>query len=130
MGTERTGGGMGTGALVLVAATMVLDTVAGQTQLLRRCYVCRSRGELGDCRDTFIPPPPTDPGIPVQVKPVAEEPCSSGWCLKILEGVDKNFSDDDFGIATERQCMQRAPSDHGALRLCQTESQAEVHVLL
>ena len=33
-----------------------------------------------------------------------------GWCSKILEGVDKN-SVDDYGIATERSCMQRAPSD-------------------
>ena len=92
-----------------------------------------------------------------------EEPCSSGWCLKvacrdfvilivviivsiivvvivivvtlslillsslsslslshhssiatpqILEGRDKNFGDDDFGIATERQCLQRPPSDN------------------
>ena len=108
-------------------------------------------------------------------KSVVEEPCSSGWCLKvqcsisalsqsfiiinkekritldvvcitmnrmskggvsicnkrtkiektnfwsplhllsvfqILEGRDKNFGDDDFGIATERQCLQRPPSDN------------------
>merc|ERR1712203_557761 len=45
-------------------------------------------------------------------KVVSESPCSSGWCFKILEGVDKNFQDDDYGIATERACMQRAPSDN------------------
>jgi len=28
-----------------------------------------------------------------------------------MEGVDKNFGDDDYGIATERQCMSRVPSD-------------------
>ena len=28
-----------------------------------------------------------------------------------MEGVDKTFGDDDYGIATERQCMTRAPSD-------------------
>ena len=32
--------------------------------------------------------------------------------LQILEGRDKNFGDDDFGIATERQCLQRPPSDN------------------
>jgi hypothetical protein len=31
---------------------------------------------------------------------------------QILEGRDKNFGDDDFGIATERQCLQRPPSDN------------------
>ena len=28
-----------------------------------------------------------------------------------MEGLDKNFGDNDYGIATERQCMERAPSD-------------------
>ena len=32
--------------------------------------------------------------------------------FQILEGRDKNFGDDDFGIATERQCLQRPPSDN------------------
>ncbi len=30
----------------------------------------------------------------------------------MLEGLDKNFGDNDYGIATERQCMERAPSDN------------------
>ena len=29
-----------------------------------------------------------------------------------VEGLDKNFGDNDYGIATERQCMERAPSDN------------------
>ena len=29
-----------------------------------------------------------------------------------MEGLDKNFGDNDYGIATERQCMERAPSDN------------------
>ena len=49
----------------------------------------------------------------ILLQPVDELPCSSGWCLKILEGVDKNFKEDNYGIATERSCMQRAPSDNG-----------------
>merc|ERR1712115_591722 len=103
--------------VVMVAAMVaVVHVVDGQAKIhiQRRCYVCRSRGELGDCRDQFIPPEPLPPGTPVQAhdKSVVEEPCSSGWCLKILEGRDKNFGDDDFGIATERQCLQRPPSDN------------------
>ena len=31
---------------------------------------------------------------------------------QVLEGLDKNFGDNDYGIATERQCMERAPSDN------------------
>ena len=31
---------------------------------------------------------------------------------QIVEGLDKNFGDNDYGIATERQCMERAPSDN------------------
>merc|ERR1712117_205926 len=105
-------------AVVVMVAAMVgvVHVVDGQAKIhiQRRCYVCRSRGELGDCRDQFIPPEPLPPGTPVQAhdKSVVEEPCSSGWGLKILEGRDKNFGDDDFGIATERQCLQRPPSDN------------------
>ena len=83
------------------------------THSLRRCYSCRSRGVKGDCRDPFKRPQTAEPGLPVEShsKYVDELPCSSGWCSKIMEGVDKNFGDDDYGIATERQCMSRVPSD-------------------
>ena len=33
-----------------------------------------------------------------------------GWCSKTLDGGGKNQLD-DLEIATERACMQRAPSD-------------------
>merc|ERR1711994_960673 len=71
-------------------------------------------GARGGRAGEDLPPEPLPPGTPVQAhdKSVVEEPCSSGWCLKILEGRDKNFGDDDFGIATERQCLQRPPSDN------------------
>jgi len=79
---------------------------------LRRCYVCRSRGEDGDCKDKFIEPPETIPGLPVPAHSVSvdKQPCSSGWCSKILDGGGKNQLD-DLEVATERACMQRAPSD-------------------
>ena len=58
-------------AVVAMVAAMVavVHVVDGQAKIhiQRRCYVCRSRGELGDCRDQFIPPEPLPPGTPVQV---------------------------------------------------------------
>ena len=85
---------------------------------LRRCFTCRSRGEKGDCRDSFIrpQPPPTElkegeeaPYVSV----VDETPCATGWCAKIIEGVGiDSVISEDYGIATERQCMTRAPSDN------------------
>ena len=57
-------------AVVVMVAAMVgvVHVVDGQAKIhiQRRCYVCRSRGELGDCRDQFIPPEPLPPGTPVQ----------------------------------------------------------------
>ena len=39
-------------------------------------------------------------------------PCASGWCQKILEDIDKEHSiDETYGGATQRDCLQRAPSD-------------------
>ena len=57
--------------VAMVAAMMAVAGVDGQAKIhiQRRCYVCRSRGELGDCRDQFIPPEPLPPGTPVQVNP-------------------------------------------------------------
>ena len=85
---------------------------------LRRCYTCRSRGARGDCRDTFIrpsPPPLTPPeeGEEAPYQPAVDEtPCSTGWCSKIIEGVGiDGIGGEDYGVATERQCMTRAPSD-------------------
>ena len=46
---------------MLILSLMTLGA-SGQANL-RRCYTCRSRGEKGDCRDTFIrPTPPLDLG--------------------------------------------------------------------
>eukprot|EP00088_Acartia_fossae_P004460 TRINITY_DN1190_c0_g1_i1.p1 TRINITY_DN1190_c0_g1~~TRINITY_DN1190_c0_g1_i1.p1 ORF type:complete len:154 (+),score=28.89 TRINITY_DN1190_c0_g1_i1:99-560(+) len=78
----------------------------------RRCYVCRSRGERGDCRDPFIPPEARIPGLPVPAhsNPITELPCSSGWCSKVLDGNDKNTIE-NFDLATDRGCLARGPSD-------------------
>lgn len=50
--------------------------------LLRRCFQCRSRGELGSCKDPFrfnATEVEDEPGL-------ATIPCASGWCGKVIEG--------------------------------------------
>lgn len=48
---------------------------------LRRCYQCRSRGELGSCKDPFkfnVTQIENEHGI-------TAVPCASGWCGKVIE---------------------------------------------
>merc|ERR1712024_308721 len=108
---------------VLVTYSLILSSVAGQAsqesenqrkRLQRRCFTCRSRGERGDCRDPFeVPEEPEGAERRESVnRAVSQIPCSTGWGSKKVEGLDKNFGDNDYGIATERQCMERAPSDN------------------
>ena len=78
---------------------------------LKRCFSCRSRTELGDCRDPFYV---TGNSSTLEHKSHGVEisPCASGWCSKILEDVDKVHTiDESYGGATQRDCMQRPPSD-------------------
>ena len=107
-------------SLALVSLCLVLASVRGQEAgpggsrrpQRRRCFTCRSRGDKGDCRDPFIAPEIEENRRQSVDTAVEEVPCSTGWCSKVLEGLDKNFGDNDYGIATERQCMERAPSDN------------------
>lgn len=75
----------------------------------KRCYSCRSRGSLGDCKDPFNVNF-TSSGLDGQwgtKQPIQTVPCASGWCLKMIE--------DDFGdsiAATDRSCMTRPPTDN------------------
>ena len=104
--------------LFFAAIIFALEQRASCQANLRRCYTCRSRGEKGDCRDTFIRPTPPPPGLDSEedapYQPVVDEtPCATGWCAKIIEGVGvDSIISEDYGIATERQCMTRAPSDN------------------
>lgn len=50
---------------------------------IQRCFVCRSRGEMGSCKDQF-----TYNATQIEskdVKGVEMSPCASGWCGKIVE---------------------------------------------
>ncbi|GFG31994.1 hypothetical protein Cfor_04269, partial [Coptotermes formosanus] len=57
--------------------------------LLRRCYSCRSRGDLGTCKDPFT----LNLTLAEQERGVEAVPCASGWCGKFLEG-GNSFKDD------------------------------------
>jgi hypothetical protein len=59
------------------------------TALLRRCYSCRSRGDLGTCKDPFT----LNLTLAEQERGVEAVPCASGWCGKFLEG-GNSFKDD------------------------------------
>lgn len=50
--------------------------------LLRRCFTCRSRGDLGSCKDPFT----FNSTQAEQEHGVKAVPCASGWCGKSLEG--------------------------------------------
>ncbi|KAH9528567.1 UPAR/Ly6 domain-containing protein rtv [Dermatophagoides farinae] len=72
----------------------------------KRCFACRSRGNLGDCKDPFEYNATTFDGI-YGSSPVELQPCASGWCGKSIE--DEN--EGPHIMATERMCLLRPPSD-------------------
>lgn len=96
--------------LFLLGALTLSDQFLRSEAAIKRCFACRSRGEQGDCRDPFYL---SANSTVVESKRAGVEtpPCASGWCSKIMEGDDKNFKDADYGRATERDCLQRPPSD-------------------
>ncbi|XP_071035298.1 UPAR/Ly6 domain-containing protein rtv [Parasteatoda tepidariorum] len=69
---------------------------------IKRCFTCRSRGDLGDCKDPFI----HNASSVDNIRGIEVPPCASGWCAKIVEG-----SGSDYAVATERMCLQRPPRD-------------------
>jgi len=78
-----------------------MQLVNGQSH--KRCYSCRSRGKLGDCRDEFVLNETS-----ILNTGVSLAPCPSGWCFKIIEG---KKGGEDHDLATERSCMSGAPPD-------------------
>ena len=52
------------------------------TGAVKRCYSCRSRGDLGTCRDPFK----VNSTLGEIEKGIEAVPCASGWCSKIIEG--------------------------------------------
>ena len=58
--------------------------------LIKRCYQCRSRGELGNCKDPFQ----YNATQVEAVHGVTAIPCASGWCGKVIEGESSAFRED------------------------------------
>lgn len=76
---------------------------------IKRCFSCRSRGELGSCKDKFkyynASQLDADTGVEIV-------PCASGWCGKVIETSDHDLKAEEYGVATQRMCLQRSPSDN------------------
>jgi len=88
----------------VLRAILVLCLVTSQASaLVRRCWTCRSRSEYGDCRDPFAVNPNNLEFFPG----VTPAPCASGWCGKIVEGDEVQYT-----VATERLCLPRPPDDN------------------
>ena len=79
----RRGRAAGSVALALAVAVAVL--VAPAASVVRKCFSCRSRGPLGDCRDPFYLSA-NSTIIESKKSGVETPPCSSGWCRKVIEG--------------------------------------------
>lgn len=59
---------------------------------LRRCFQCRSRGELGSCKDPFR-------FNATQIEKehgILAVPCASGWCGKVIESQGSLRDDGNF----------------------------------
>lgn len=85
-------------------AILCLVLLHSATGILRRCVNCRSRGDLGSCKDPF-----TMNATEIEMeKGVDAVPCASGWCGKIIERQGLN---NEYGTATQRLCFQRGPDD-------------------
>ncbi|KAK7791404.1 hypothetical protein R5R35_010528 [Gryllus longicercus] len=84
----------------------VILSLAISTEALKRCFTCRSRGDQGSCKDPFK----INATMVEMERGVDAVPCASGWCGKFLEG-GTTYKDDDYGVATQRLCLQRGPSD-------------------
>lgn len=97
--------------VILLLLNLMLILLPAQPNLVearfKRCFTCRSRGALGDCRDPFTLNSTTFDGQANPKPSIEAVPCASGWCAKIIE--------DDYGdsiAATERSCMTRPPTDN------------------
>lgn len=84
--------------------------ISFSSSVVKRCFSCRSRGDLGSCKDPFkytnVTQISVEPGIGVEAVP-----CASGWCGKIIETRNSEAKEQEFDTATQRTCLQRGPSD-------------------
>jgi len=92
----------------LVISCVVLAVIVPLcSAITTRCFLCNSRGQLGDCKDPFTHNSTSFRDLPG--KPVGVLSCPSGWCRKQMEIV---IGPNKHGIATERHCLQIPPPDN------------------
>lgn len=95
-------------SVIILATIFAINNTINQAEArFKRCFTCRSRGPMGDCRDPFDFNSTTFDGQKNMKPAIEATPCASGWCAKIIE--------DDLGdsiAATERSCMTRPPTDN------------------
>lgn len=76
-------------SVLLKLSLFIFDCL--KTGVLKRCFQCRSRGELGNCKDPFT----FNNATAIEKVPgIQAVPCASGWCGKILEGGANQFKDE------------------------------------
>ncbi|XP_014241299.1 uncharacterized protein LOC106662018 [Cimex lectularius] len=90
---------------LLITLQSLVNIVEGG---FNRCFKCRSRGDLGSCKDNFVY---NNASALDEVRGIEAVPCTSGWCGKILDKGSNSFKDEEYGAATERLCLQRGPED-------------------
>ncbi len=74
-----------TGFSSLCLLAIVSYLAPASEAIVRKCFACRSRGALGDCRDPFYLSA-NSTVIDSKKSGVETPPCSSGWCSKVIEG--------------------------------------------
>jgi len=94
----------------VIFSMFVFDTTSAAKKA-RRCFNCRSRGELGDCRDPFYLSANSTLVKNSKKAGVKMLPCSSGWCKKFVGGNQDKLKSDQ-AIEHERGCLTRGPPDN------------------
>ena len=92
-------------------AFTLLFTVGAMGAKQQRCYDCRSRGPLGDCRDPFYTTANSTVPQAKQSPDIKALPCASGWCKKFVGNIDALADKGDQGGLVERGCLGGGPED-------------------
>lgn len=95
---------------IFVAILFLSLIINFSDSIVKRCFSCRSRGDLGSCKDQFKYTNLTQINLESGIG-VESVPCASGWCGKIIETRNSEAKEEEFDTATQRTCLQRGPSD-------------------
>jgi len=95
-------------AVCLIFVSVVLQEASGIRY--HRCFNCRSRGALGDCKDPFYL---TANSTIVKQHGGTQlvQPCSSGWCKKFVVDPEYSGREGDKNYIVDRGCLGGGPDD-------------------